>query len=234
MSRSKLSTLEERATISNTRVRFKCAYFPIDSATYDYLQATGRDNVDLVKSYAAEQLMTMDNVCTDSYYDVIELDISRVSSCVSGPYRPQDKVCVEQLPNVMENLDVSSKIDCTIGERQLVDGDVVIAAITSCTNTSNPSLLIMAGLLAKKASDKGLVAKSWVKTSFAPGSQVALKYLDRLGLMDSLEKVGFNLVGFGCTTCIGNSGPLEESIAKQITDNNLSVCGVLSGNRNFQ
>jgi len=236
-------TLADRATIGNMAPEYgaTCGFFPIDEETIKYLNFSGRDKetVELVEAYAKEQgLWASDDIV---FTDTLSLDLSTVVPTISGPKRPQDKIL---LTEAKKNFDVtlkeftkrdkpkSSKVEDT--NYNLTDGDVVIAAITSCTNTSNPNVLIAAGLLAKKAVEKGLIAKPWVKTSLAPGSQVVTDYLNKAGLSEYLDKLGFNLVGYGCTTCIGNSGPLPEKIVKAVKDNDLYVSAVLSGNRNFE
>jgi aconitate hydratase len=236
-------TLADRATIGNMAPEYgaTCGFFPIDEETIKYLNFSGRDKetVELVEAYAKEQgLWASDDIV---FTDTLSLDLSTVVPTISGPKRPQDKIL---LTEAKKNFDVtlkeftkrdkpkSSKVEDA--NYNLTDGDVVIAAITSCTNTSNPNVLIAAGLLAKKAVEKGLIAKPWVKTSLAPGSQVVTDYLNKAGLSEYLDKLGFNLVGYGCTTCIGNSGPLPEKIVKAVKDNDLYVSAVLSGNRNFE
>ncbi|PVM73803.1 aconitate hydratase AcnA [Caulobacter radicis] len=241
-------TLEDQATIANMAPEYgaTCGFFPISAATVAFLKGTGRDaeRVALVEAYAKEQgLWWEPGVAEPTFTDSLELDLGSVLPSLAGPKRPQDRVLLS---------DASSKFaESLVGEfgkaespefRASVEGedfdvghgDVVIAAITSCTNTSNPSVLIAAGLLAKNAVAKGLKAKPWVKTSLAPGSQVVTDYLAKAGLTKHLDALGFNLVGYGCTTCIGNSGPLPENISKTINENDLVACSVLSGNRNFE
>jgi aconitate hydratase len=233
-----LSTLElaDRATLSNMCPEYgaTAAYFPVDDETLRYLRFTGReDRVDLVERYAKEQgLFRRDGDPEPTFSEVLELDLASVVPSVAGPKRPQDRV---SLP------DVRASFEQTFPERPVAtgaagvgDGSVVIAAITSCTNTSNPSVMLAAGLLAKKAVEAGLETKPWVKTSLAPGSRVVTDYLDAAGLQPYLDKLGFTLVGFGCTTCIGNSGPLPDEVAAEVTERDLSVVAVLSGNRNFE
>ncbi|MBM3571626.1 MAG: aconitate hydratase AcnA, partial [Alphaproteobacteria bacterium] len=219
-----------------------CGFFPIDRATVDFLKFSGRDadRVALVEAYAKAQGMWREASTPDPVFtDTLELDMGAVESSLAGPKRPQDRVPLSQAASSFK----SALKDMGGGDRhvkvegrnhELRDGDVVIAAITSCTNTSNPSVLVGAGLLARNAIKKGLRAKPWVKTSLAPGSQVVTDYLDAAGLSSELDKLGFNLVGYGCTTCIGNSGPLDEPIAKAVETGDLVVCSVLSGNRNFE
>ncbi len=227
--------LADRATIANMAPEYgaTCGFFPIDQATLDYLHLSGRDyqTIALVEAYAkAQGLWYHQNDADPQFTDMLEIDLSTIEASVAGPKRPQDKVT---LPNVTATFNqvFGNPMQKT---NDLNHGDVVIAAITSCTNTSNPSVLMAAGLVAKKAYEKGLTTKPWVKTSLAPGSQVVTRYLEESGLQSYLDKMGFATVGYGCTTCIGNSGPLPEKIAKAITDNELIVSAVLSGNRNFE
>jgi aconitate hydratase len=232
-----LSTLPiaDRATLSNMCPEYGAtsAYFPIDDQTLAYLRFTGRaDRVDLVERYAKEQgLFRTDADPAPVFSEVLELDLSAVEPSLAGPSRPQDRVSLSEVwPSFTERYgDRRAEQD---GEVR--DGSVVIAAITSCTNTSNPSVMLAAGLLAKKAVEAGLSAKPWVKTSLAPGSRVVTDYLDRAGLTPYLEELGFGLVGYGCTTCIGNSGPLPDEVAAAVEQGGLSVAAVLSGNRNFE
>ena len=238
----------DRATIANMAPEYgaTCGIFPIDDETIKFLEATGRpkDEIALTKKYAKEQGMweshTKKN--TTIYTSKIKLDLSSIVPCLSGPKRPQDKI---ELPNVAKSFDNSLKVDFqTVSKSKIskvknkkfsIDhGHVAIAAITSCTNTSNPSVMIGAGLLAQKAYKLGLRKKPWVKTSLAPGSKVVMDYLVKSGTQKYLDYLGFQLVGFGCTTCIGNSGPLDEDISNTISENELIVSGVLSGNRNFE
>jgi len=236
-------TLADRATIANMAPEYgaTCGFFPIDDETLKYLEFSGRDKnqVEIVKRYAQEQgLWVSDNIV---FTDTLRLDMSTVVPTISGPKRPQDKVL---LTEASKNFDFNfknitkreafytSKVDGT--DYKIKDGSILIAAITSCTNTSNPNVLIGAGLLAKKACDLGLTTKPWVKTSLAPGSQVVTDYLEKAGLNIHLDKLGFNLVGYGCTTCIGNSGPLPENISSAVQKNNIYAVSVLSGNRNFE
>ncbi|MGI8491701.1 MAG: aconitate hydratase AcnA, partial [Acidimicrobiales bacterium] len=244
--------LANRATIGNMSPEYgsTCAIFPIDDETLEYLRLTGRpaDRVALVEAYAKEQGLWHDPGHEPAYSERVELDLSTVVPSLAGPSRPQDRVRLDEarsgfrtsLPKVLgkESGDRSSKptpVTLADGTSFEVDhGHVVIAAITSCTNTSNPSVMIAAGILARNAVDKGLAAKPWVKTTLAPGSQVVMDYYRRSGLDAYLEKLGFALVGFGCTTCIGNSGPLRPEISKAIASGDLAVVSVLSGNRNFE
>ncbi len=235
-------TLAERATIANMAPEYgaTCGIFPTDQETLNYLRLTGRDEdtIMLVEQYMKAQGMFYDeNTKPANYTDSLSLDLDSVVPSVAGPKRPQDRIALPELAKTMrdnlsnENIKVTD--DDTL-RNQLCDGSVVIASITSCTNTSNPSVLIAAGLVARNAVKKGLTAKSWVKTSLAPGSQVVTDYLEKAGLMTDLNALGFNLVGYGCTTCIGNSGPLPEPVSSKVDGDNLHVCSVLSGNRNFE
>jgi aconitate hydratase len=238
--------LADRATIGNMSPEYgaTCGFFPIDAETIRYLTLTARDpaQVKLVEAYAKAQGMWRDvNTPDPAFTDLLELDLGTVEPSLAGPRRPQDRVSLSgagkgfdaELPRLTGTSDLrSAKVPGT--NYDLHDGDVVIAAITSCTNTSNPSVMLGAGLLAKKAVEKGLKAKPWVKTSLAPGSQVVSDYYAASGLQEYLDKVGFNLVGYGCTTCIGNSGPLPEPVSEAIDEGDLAVCAVLSGNRNFE
>ena len=221
-----------------------CGIFPIDEMTLTYLKMSNRDQtlIDKVKAYAQAQNMWHDENSEEATYtDIVEINLSEIEASLAGPKRPQDRVNLSQLPQAtkqyLEGNDKGNEIEKgfdTAFDYQLHHGDIIIAAITSCTNTSNPRVMLAAGLLAKKAADLGLTSKPWVKTSLAPGSKVVSEYLEKAGLMDSLEKLGFYLVGFGCTTCIGNSGPLEPSIGEAITKNDIFMSSVLSGNRNFE
>ena len=231
--------LPDRATIANMAPEYgaTCGFFPIDQGTLDYLIGTGRspEQIDLVEKYAkAQGLFRIDGMPDPVYTDVLELDMGNVEPSMAGPKRPQDKLVLGSVRNNFhENFgdDLSQDHSNGIG---LDNGSVVIAAITSCTNTSNPSVMIGAGLVAKKAVEKGIDRKPWVKTSMAPGSQVVTDYMDASGLTPYLEEIGFHTVGYGCTTCIGNSGPLDSPVSSAITDDDLTVAAVLSGNRNFE
>ena len=236
-------SLADRATIANMAPEYgaTCGFFPIDEETLKYLRFSGRDEkiISLVESYSKEQGLWSDNDIVFS--DTVELDMSKVASSIAGPKRPQDKVLLTEsaklfLQSFNKNTNRKTLKEEPVSNKdfKLTDGDIVIAAITSCTNTSNPSVLIGAGLLAKKAVEKGLTVKPWVKTSLAPGSQVVTDYLEKAGLSKYLDKLGFNLVGYGCTTCIGNSGPLDKNISTSIKKGNLYTASVLSGNRNFE
>ncbi len=240
-------SLEDEATISNMAPEYgaTCGFFPVDDETLEYLTTTGRpsEQVALVEAYAKAQGMWRADMGDPIYTDTLELDISTVKPSIAGPKRPQDRIILDDaadaFASVMDTefkkLDVAQKRAKVEGEEYSIGhGDVVIAAITSCTNTSNPSVMIAAGLVAKKAVERGLEVKPWVKTSLAPGSQVVTDYLAKAGLQDDLDKLGFDLVGYGCTTCIGNSGPLPEKISKAINEADLVATSVLSGNRNFE
>jgi aconitate hydratase len=241
-------SLEDQATIANMAPEYgaTCGFFPVDSDTLNYLTTSGRDpaRVALVKAYSEAQGMFRTAASPDPVFtDTLELDLTTVVPSLSGPKRPQDRVSLSdaapKFADALKDLTAGGKPrgkDFPVrGENfQLADGHVVIAAITSCTNTSNPNVLIAAGLLARKARAKGLKSQPWVKTSLAPGSQVVTDYLDAAGLTADLDALGFNLVGYGCTTCIGNSGPLPEAISETINANDLVAASVLSGNRNFE
>ncbi|HXA76945.1 MAG TPA: aconitate hydratase AcnA [Candidatus Acidoferrales bacterium] len=236
-------TLPDRATIANMAPEYGATmgFFPVDSETLAYLRFTARaeDQVRLVEAYTKEQdLFRTDQTPDPIFSDRLELDLASVVPTMAGPKRPQDSVPLTEAKSAFEKSLTEAPKYASVqnngDEFDLADGSVVIAAITSCTNTSNPSLMLGAGLLAKKAIERGLRSKPWVKTSFAPGSKVVTDYIEKAGLWPSLNSLGFNLVGYGCTTCIGNSGPLSEPIGKAIKDNNLVAVSVLSGNRNFE
>ena len=244
-------SLTDRATIANMAPEYgaTCGFFPIDSEVCRYLKFTGRsaERVALVEAYARAQGMWREDDMPDPVFtDSLELDLSTVEPSLAGPKRPQDRVSLLTAASAFsmelkDNFDhatpATSPIAGLLGDNakdSLTDGDIVIAAITSCTNTSNPSVLFAAGLVARKAREKGLTRKPWVKTSLAPGSQVVTDYLDKAGLTNDLESIGFHTVGYGCTTCIGNSGPLDPNISKSINDGDLVAVSVLSGNRNFE
>ncbi|AUH72967.1 aconitate hydratase AcnA [Legionella sainthelensi] len=239
--------LADRATISNMAPEYgaTCGFFPIDKETLRYLDLTGRDKhtVALVEAYAKAQGMWYDKESEDPVFtDTLELDLSTIVPSLAGPKRPQDKVTLSTLPvefsNFLKEAGKEDEKDTSFTVKnhdfQMKHGNVAIAAITSCTNTSNPSVLMAAGLVAKKAVEKGLTRKPWVKSSLAPGSKVVTDYLKQAGLQSYLDQLGFNLVGYGCTTCIGNSGPLPDAISHCISDHDLVVSAVLSGNRNFE
>ena len=236
-------TLADRATIANMAPEYgaTCGFFPIDEETIKYLELSGRDRntISLVKSYAKEQNLWASNDLVFSH--ILSLDLSTVFPSISGPKRPQDKVLLSKASTEFkkvfyENTKRSKEKNVKVNAENfnLSDGNIVIAAITSCTNTSNPNVLIGAGLVAKKAIEKGLTVKPWVKTSLAPGSQVVTDYLEKANLNKYLDELGFNLVGYGCTTCIGNSGPLKENISNAIKNEDIYAVSVLSGNRNFE
>ena len=236
-------SLADRATIANMAPEYgaTCGFFPIDEETLKYLEFTGRDKdlIKLIEVYAKEQgLWTSSGMV---FTDTLSLDVSTVAPTIAGPKRPQDKVLLTDAAkdfdkNFKETIKRTALREYAVenANYKLKDGNIVIAAITSCTNTSNPNVLIAAGLLAKKAIEKGLSSKPWVKTSLAPGSKVVTDYLEKAGLDTYLNQLGFNLVGYGCTTCIGNSGPLNDNINNAITKGELYVASILSGNRNFE
>jgi aconitate hydratase len=236
--------LADRATIANMAPEYgaTCGLFPIDRETINYLKLSDRpaETVTLVEAYAKAQGMWRDPAVELTFTDTVELDLTSVNASLSGPSRPQDRVAMVDLKKTFDDtLELqgrpdSARIDVVGTDYDLSHGDVVIAAITSCTNTSNPTVMLGAGLVAKKALAKGLTVKPWVKTSFAPGSKVVTEYLQKAGLQGALDDLGFNLVGYGCTTCIGNSGPLPEAISNAISEGDLVVTSVLSGNRNFE
>ena len=257
-------SLEDQATIANMAPEYgaTCGFFPVDKDTLAYLKATGREaeRIALVEAYSQAQGMYREDGTPDPMFtDTLSLDLATVVPSMAGPKRPQDRIALAHADTAFEAAladfrdvnkgDAASDMDEEGGgsvpelyrsakvegrNYKLTDGDVVIAAITSCTNTSNPNVLIAAGLVAKNAHEKGLTAKPWVKTSLAPGSQVVTEYLAKAGLQEHLDALGFNLVGYGCTTCIGNSGPLPEEISEAIGSHELVVASVLSGNRNFE
>ncbi|RCK35946.1 aconitate hydratase [Thalassospira xiamenensis] len=239
-------SLPDRATIGNMAPEYgaTCGFFPIDDETLNYMRNTGRseEQIALVEAYAKEQGMWRDPSFEAEYTSTLELDISTVEPALSGPKRPQDRVLLKDavssftktFADMAPGVDADRSVPVSNENFAMKDGNVVIAAITSCTNTSNPSVLIAAGLLAKKAVELGLQRKPWVKTSLAPGSLVVADYLEKAGLQSYLDKLGFNVAGFGCTTCIGNSGPLADPIIEAIDGNDMLVTAVLSGNRNFE
>jgi aconitate hydratase len=236
-------TLPDRATIANMAPEYGATmgFFPVDSETLAYLRFTARpeDQIRLVEAYTKEQgIFRTDRTPDPIFSDRLELDLATVVPTMAGPKRPQDSVPLTQAKVSFESTLTEAPRHASVqnnGDRfDLTDGSVVIAAITSCTNTSNPSLMLGAGLLAKKAVERGLTSKPWVKTSFAPGSKVVTDYIEKAGLWPALNSLGFNLVGYGCTTCIGNSGPLSEPIGSAIKEHNLVAVSVLSGNRNFE
>ncbi|PWB95723.1 aconitate hydratase AcnA [Methylosinus sporium] len=241
-------SLADRATIANMAPEYgaTCGFFPVDEETLDYLKMSGRSNsrIDLVEAYAKAQGLFREADTPDpEFTDTISLDLSTVVPSLAGPKRPEGRVALEDVGTAFASAlateykkpgDVTQRFSVEGTNYDLGHGDVVIAAITSCTNTSNPSVLIGAGLLAAAAHERGLKVKPWVKTSLAPGSRVVAEYLDKAGLQKDLDKLGFNLVGFGCTTCIGNSGPLPAPVSKTINDHDIVAAAVLSGNRNFE
>ncbi len=228
-------SLADRATISNMAPEYgaTCGFFPTDEETINYLRLTGKEehHLNIVTEYSKKQLMWADVNYNPEFSKKITLNLNSIEPSLAGPKRPQDKILLKNVPDVFGKIDSEIKKD---KKNLLKTGDVVIAAITSCTNTSNPSVMIAAGLVAKKAVQLNLEVKPWVKTSLAPGSKVVSDYLDNAGLTPFLNKIGFNTVGYGCTTCIGNSGPLDEWVSSEIQSEDLTVCSVLSGNRNFE
>lgn len=233
-------TLADKATIANMAPEYgaTCGFFPIDQEALNYLRFTGRDEhrVNVVEAYAKEQGMWRDSNTPDpEFTTTLHLDLDDVVPAISGPKRPQDRIALSDAKSAFAKLCPEEKGEAVAGaDYKLDNGDVVIAAITSCTNTSNPNVLVGAGLLAKKAHELGLEVKPWVKTSLAPGSQVVTDYLEKSGLQEHLDALGFNTVGYGCTTCIGNSGPLPGPIGDAVEAGDLNVTAVLSGNRNFE
>ena len=220
--------------------------FPIDEVTCEYLRLTGRSEkqVALVESYSKEQGLWHDPSLEPVYSEYLELDLSTVVPSIAGPKRPQDRISLTDakasfgttLPDYVADGERHNTVPVTLadGTKTVMDhGHVAIASITSCTNTSNPSVMVAAAMLAKNAVERGLSAKPWVKTSMAPGSKVVTDYYEKAGLWPYLEKLGFHLVGYGCTTCIGNSGPLADEVSAVVQEHDLSVVSVLSGNRNF-
>src|SRR5690606_25294216 len=249
-------TVPDRATLGNMAPEYGATvgFFPVDAETLRYMRQTGRlpDEIEALERYSrANHLFREDDSPEPEFSDVIELDLSTVVPSVAGPKRPQDRIDlsdmqrqfrpdlrapVEQRGSALSDEEVArtSRLSFKGVEKDLTHGDVVIAAITSCTNTSNPSVMLAAGLVAKKAAERGMKAKPWVKTSLAPGSKVVTEYLQDTGLLPYLEQVGFYVVGYGCTTCIGNSGPLPPAVVKAIHEGDLVAASVLSGNRNFE
>ena len=238
-------SLADRATLANMAPEYgaTCGFFGIDDKTLDYMRLTGReeDQIALVEAYAREQGFWIEpNAADPVFTSTLELDMGTVVPSLAGPKRPQDRVDLTQVDEVFAQdmaetyKKTNARVPVEGKDFDVGDGDVMIAAITSCTNTSNPGVLVAAGLVAKKADERGLKPKPWVKTSLAPGSQVVTDYLNKAGLQSHLDNIGFNLVGYGCTTCIGNSGPLAEPISKAINENGLVAAAVISGNRNFE
>ncbi len=240
--------MANRATIGNMSPEYgsTCAIFPIDEETLRYLALTGRssEQIALVESYAKRQSLWHDPHATPRYSESLSLDLSTVVPSIAGPKRPQDRISLSEskasfakaLPGYISEKSAKADVPITLDGKSTAvkHGDVVIASITSCTNTSNPSVMIGAGLLAKKAAERGLTRKPWVKTTLAPGSKVVMNYYEKAGLIPYLDKLGFNLVGYGCVTCIGNSGPLPTEVSQAVNENDLAVAAVLSGNRNFE
>ncbi|GMR08417.1 MAG: aconitate hydratase AcnA [Gammaproteobacteria bacterium] len=243
--------LADRATLANMAPEYgaTCGIFPVDSETLNYMRLSGRseEQISITEAYARAQGMFHEPGQADpDYSDTMELDMSTVEPSLAGPKRPQDRVTVREskekfaasLSALKQEQSIASDGPVTVNingnDISIGDGAIVIAAITSCTNTSNPSVMLGAGLVAKKAIEKGLSVQPWVKTSLGPGSQVVTQYLKHAGLMDPLNALGFNVVGYGCTTCIGNSGPLPKEVSNAISEGNLTVCSILSGNRNFE
>ena len=240
--------MANRATIGNMSPEYgsTVAIFPIDEETIKYLQLTGRspEQLELVEKYAKRQGIWHDPKATPRYSEHLELDLAQIVPSIAGPKRPQDRVSLSDAKSAfakavstyLSEKSAKQPVPVTVNSKSgaVTNGSVVIASITSCTNTSNPSVMIGAGLLAKNAVEKGLVSKPWVKTTLAPGSKVVTNYYEKAGLTPYLEKLGFNLVGYGCVTCIGNSGPLPVEISKAVNENDLAVAAVLSGNRNFE
>ncbi len=240
-------SLEDQATLANMAPEYgaTCGFFPIDKDTITYLTATGRDadRIALVEAYAKTQGLWRESGLEPHYTKTLSLDLGTVKPSIAGPKRPQDRIALDDAASAfavaMDKVfgkggDADASVAIPGEDYSVSHGDIFIAAITSCTNTSNPSVMLGAGLLARNAVKKGLKVKPWVKTSLAPGSQVVTDYLEKAGLQDDLDALGFNLVGYGCTTCIGNSGPLPEQFSKAIKDGDLVSCSVLSGNRNFE
>ena len=231
--------LADRATLANMSPEFggTCAFFPVDQETIRYLQLTGRDetSLKLVESYCrAQGLWYQPDTPDPVFSSSLTLDLASIEASLAGPKRPQDRVSLSSMKAATQSIIGTTAAQQRSSDDELLDGDVVIAAVTSCTNTSNPKVMMAAGLLARNARAAGLSTRPWVKTSLAPGSKVVTEYLNAAGLQQELDAIGFNLVGYGCTTCIGNSGPLPEAIESQIRDRNLNVASVLSGNRNFE
>ena len=231
-------SLADRATIANMAPEYgaTCGFFAVDEETIKYLKLTSRDSdlINTVEKYNRIQGLWADDTC--NYNDTVHLQLENVQSSLAGPKRPQDRINLEKVNLNFKEFSKNKPVEKEIKNHnyKMQDGNVVIAAITSCTNTSNPDVLVAAGLVAKKACELGLQVKPWVKTSLAPGSKVVTDYLDKSGLNKYLDQLGFHLVGYGCTTCIGNSGPLDKDIAECISKNDLTVASVLSGNRNFE
>ena len=234
-------SLSERSTISNMAPEYgaTCGFFPVDNETLKYLKVTGRDKkkIQIVEEFCKKQMLWHDkNSNQIKYNKILEIKLNKIKPSLAGPKRPQDRIEISKVKeNFINTLTTREKnYNKKQNTKNLTHGKVCIAAITSCTNTSNPAVLIMAGLVAKKARKLGLSVPPWVKTSFAPGSKVVETYMRKAGLQDDLDGLGFNIIGYGCTTCIGNSGPLDNEISDNIIQNDLNVCSVISGNRNFE
>ncbi|PCS06300.1 aconitate hydratase [Lactococcus plantarum] len=231
-------TLADRATVANMAPEYgaTCGYFPIDQETLDYLTKTNRDAelISRVETYAKANHLFYDETKEPVYNQVIEVDLATIETYLSGPKRPQDLIPLGEMASEFDTFSKSITSQAADDASLVNEGDIVIAAITSCTNTSNPYVMMMAGLLAKNAVDKGLTVPKTVKTSLAPGSKVVTAYLEKAGLIEPLAALGFDVVGYGCTTCIGNSGPLDDAVSESIIDQDLLVTSVLSGNRNFE
>jgi len=231
-------SIADRCTISNMAPEYgaTCGFFPIDDLTLDYMYTTGKEksHIEIIKDYSKTIGLFRDADNKIIYSKTLNLDISTIEACISGPKRPEDKVNLSNVKEVVNSEIKKQKKTSPSSKGIIEDGSIMIAAITSCTNTSNPDVIIGAGLLAKKAVEKGLMVKDWVKTSLAPGSRVVKNYLEKAKLLEYFDKLGFNIVGYGCTTCIGNSGPLKQSYVEEIAKHDLVVSSILSGNRNFE
>jgi len=231
-------SIADRCTIANMAPEYgaTCGFFPIDDMTLSYMNTTGKEesHIKIIEEYSKKVGLFRDSSDEIIYSDNLSLDISSVQACLSGPKRPEDRVNLRDVKKVVTDEITKQKKDKSLDDSGIVDGAIMIAAITSCTNTSNPSVIIGAGLLAKKAVEKGLKVKEWVKTSLAPGSRVVKNYLEKAELIEYFDKLGFNIIGYGCTTCIGNSGPLKDKYVEEIANKDLIVSSILSGNRNFE
>ena len=231
-------SIADRCTIANMAPEYgaTCGFFPIDDMTLSYMNTTGKEesHIKIIEEYSKKVGLFRDSSDEIIYSDNLQLDISSVQACLSGPKRPEDRVNLRDVKKVVTDEITKQKKDKSSDDLGIVDGAIMIAAITSCTNTSNPSVIIGAGLLAKKAVEKGLKVKEWVKTSLAPGSRVVKNYLEKAKLIEYFDKLGFNIIGYGCTTCIGNSGPLKDKYVEEIANKDLIVSSILSGNRNFE
>mgnify|MGYP001297552354 FL=1 len=231
-------SIADRCTIANMAPEYgaTCGFFPIDNMTLNYMHTTGKEDsqIKIIENYSKKVGLFRDPSEKIVYSQNLELDISTVQACLSGPKRPEDRVNLRDVEKIVDDEIKKQKKTPSVDNSGLVDGAIMIAAITSCTNTSNPSVIIGAGLLAKNAVEKGLKVKEWVKTSLAPGSRVVKNYLEKANLIKYFDKLGFNIIGYGCTTCIGNSGPLKQEYIDEIADKDLIVSSILSGNRNFE